>query len=81
MGEDLFDPACQHGQDGDCVQAKNVQGAGIAEKRKLVFCKIGENMSMNKNYKVIGTHGQGVWAWCPRELTTEHLTKLSLWLD
>ena len=31
--------------------------------------------------KVIGTRGQGVRLWCPRELTTEHLTKPSLRLD
>ena len=34
-----------------------------------------------KNNKVIGTRGQGVRVWCPRELTTEHLTKPSLRLD
>ena len=28
--------------------------------------------------KVIGTHGQGIGVWCPRELTTEHLTRASL---
>ena len=31
--------------------------------------------------KVIGTRGQGVGEGCPRELTTEHLTKASLRLD
>ena len=31
--------------------------------------------------KVIGTRGQGVGVWCPRELTTEHLIEASLWLD
>ena len=31
--------------------------------------------------KVIGTRGQGVRIWCPRELTTEHLTEPSLLLD
>ena len=31
--------------------------------------------------KVIGTRGQGVVVWCPRELTTEHLVEASLWLD
>ena len=31
--------------------------------------------------KVIGTRGQGVQVWCPRELTTEHLIEPSLRLD
>ena len=31
--------------------------------------------------KVIGTRGQGVRVWCPRELTTEHLIEASLQLD
>ena len=31
--------------------------------------------------KVIGTRGQGVGVWCPRELTTEHLTEASLRLE
>ena len=31
--------------------------------------------------KVIGTRGQGVRVWCPRELTTEHLTEASLRLE
>ena len=31
--------------------------------------------------KVIGTRGQGVRVWSPRELTTEHLTEPSLRLD
>ena len=30
--------------------------------------------------KVIGTREKGVWVWCPRELSTEHLTKASLQL-
>ena len=31
--------------------------------------------------KVIGTRRQGVRVWCPRELTPEHLTEASLWLE
>ena len=37
-------------------------------------------MAQNLN-KVIGTRGQGVGVWCPRELTTEHLTVASLRLE
>ena len=29
----------------------------------------------------MGTRGQGVRVWCPRELTTEHLFEASLRLD
>ena len=29
----------------------------------------------------IGTRWQGERMWCPRELTTKHLTKVTLWLD
>ena len=39
----------------------------------LTFCQ--------QNNKVIGTRGLGVGVWCPRELTTEHLTEPSLGLD
>ena len=31
--------------------------------------------------QVIGTRGQGVQVWCPRELTTQHLTKPNHQLD
>ena len=38
-------------------------------------------MSHEEENKVIGTRGQGIWVWCPRELTTENLTDPSLRLD
>ena len=41
---------------------------------QALFCAFLEN-------KVIGTRGQGVGVWCPRELTTEHLFEASLRLD
>ena len=39
------------------------------------------SMYKKKINKVIGTRGQGVRVWCPRELTPEHLTEPSLRLD
>ena len=48
-------------------------------KQKIIFHLVSsDKMSQNK---VIGTRGQGVGEGCPRELTTEHLTKASLQLD
>ena len=37
-------------------------------------------MPVFKQNKVIGTRGQGEGVWCPRELTTEHLTEPGLQL-
>ena len=45
---------------------------------RSVKTAISEDVTQNK---VIGTRGQGVRVWSPRELTTEHLTKPSLRLD
>ena len=39
---------------------------------------VGGLISSHIRNKVIGTRGQGVGVWCPRELTTEHLTEASL---
>ena len=60
--------------EGEEVLLKKSQTGSV--KRYLVQLK-----DAVKENKVIGTRGQGVRVWSPRELTTEHLTKPSLRLD
>ena len=65
------------------IQVKIQLSTQIFEQNCQNLGKNTEKSSKNDptENKVIGTCGQGVRVWCPRELTTEHLTEPSLRLD
>ena len=62
----------------DCVGAKWMTPKLTLIRFVFTVGLIFLDFRMPKKNKVIGTRGQGVQVWCPRELTTEHLTKPSL---